>query len=113
LICGGAASAKNEDEDEILIVIDEVKPDDAVDETAAAAAAAAAEVAPPSSSTLPVSVPPENMSVADSGRELLDRIACTVCKMRWLIATEVVVVVCMLVCLLDTTVGPTKTAEPI
>jgi len=112
LICGGAASAKNDDEDEILIVIDEVKPDDAVDETAAAAAAAA-EVAPPSSSTLPVSVPPENMSVADSGRELLDRIACTVCKMRWLIATEVVVVVCMLVCLLDTTVGPTKTAEPI
>ena len=110
MICGGAASAKNEDEDEILIVIDEVKPDDA-DETAAAAAAAAAEVAPPSSSTLPVSVPPENMSVADSGRELLDRIACTVCKMRWLIATEVVVVVCMLVCLLDTTVGPTKTAE--
>jgi len=96
LICGGAASAKNEDEDEILIVIDEVKPDDAVDETAAAAAA---EVAPPSSSTLPVSVPPENMSVADSGRELLDRIACTVCKMRWLIATEVVwSSVCWFVC---------------
>jgi len=64
-VCVAAASVGKVDEEEIMIIIDEVKPDD-VDETAAAAA----DITAPSSSTVQPSVPPQQLSVADSGREL-------------------------------------------